>query len=126
MSPIPSSTAVHECAPPRSTRTFKSTSKSALPHAALHSTPSLSPSHPLTVGTSHPELAQLIAKRLGIPLARANVVQPPSGETKVTIVESVRDYDVYILNTVSRKRPTCANARRAPAPSTPRSWSSAS
>lgn len=43
----------------------------------------------------------MIAKRLGIPVARANVIQPPSGETKVTIVESVRDYDVYILNTVS-------------------------
>jgi hypothetical protein len=40
--------------------------------------------------------------RLRIPLARANIHQPPSGETKVTIVESVRDYDVYILNTVSR------------------------
>nr|XP_031864057.1 uncharacterized protein CI109_000701 [Kwoniella shandongensis]KAA5531129.1 hypothetical protein CI109_000701 [Kwoniella shandongensis] len=50
-------------------------------------------------GSSHPELAALIAKRLRIPLARANIHQPPSGETKVTIVESVRDYDVYILNT---------------------------
>lgn len=39
--------------------------------------------------------------RLRIPLARANISQPPSGETKVTIVESVRDCDVYILNTVS-------------------------
>lgn len=39
--------------------------------------------------------------RLGIPLAKATIIQPPSGETKVTIVESVRDYDVYILNTVS-------------------------
>ncbi|KAK8854706.1 hypothetical protein IAR55_003445 [Kwoniella newhampshirensis] len=50
-------------------------------------------------GSSHPELAALIAKRLRIPLARANIHQPSSGETKVTIVESVRDYDVYILNT---------------------------
>ncbi|RSH88314.1 uncharacterized protein EHS24_000850 [Apiotrichum porosum] len=57
------------------------------------------PSIKLFAGNSHPELAALIAKRLGIPLARANVQQPPSGETKVTIVESVRDYDVYILNT---------------------------
>lgn len=53
----------------------------------------------LFAGTSHPELAQQIAKRLSIPLARANIHQPPSGETKVTIVESVRDHDVYILNT---------------------------
>nr|ODN91918.1 ribose-phosphate pyrophosphokinase [Cryptococcus depauperatus CBS 7841] len=50
-------------------------------------------------GSSHPELAALIAKRLRIPLGRANISQPASGETKVTIVESVRDYDVYILNT---------------------------
>ncbi|KAL1413562.1 hypothetical protein Q8F55_001336 [Vanrija albida] len=57
------------------------------------------PAIKLFAGSSHPELAQLIAKRLNIPLARANVSQPPSGETKVTIVESVRDYDVYILNT---------------------------
>ncbi|ORY35708.1 phosphoribosyltransferase-like protein [Naematelia encephala] len=53
----------------------------------------------LFTGTSHPELAHLIAKRLGIPLARASILQPLSGETKVTITESVRDYDVYILNT---------------------------
>lgn len=67
---------------------------------------------PLIAGTSHPELANLIAKRLGIPIARANVVQPPSGETKVTIVESVRDYDVYIVNTVSWERVRADLARR--------------
>jgi len=50
-------------------------------------------------GSSHPELAQLIAKRLRIPLAKAIIHQSPSGETKITIAESVRDYDVYILNT---------------------------
>lgn len=50
-------------------------------------------------GSSHPELAHMIAKRLRIPVARANISQPPSGETKVTILESVRDYDCYILNT---------------------------
>ncbi|WVW85524.1 hypothetical protein I302_107562 [Kwoniella bestiolae CBS 10118] len=53
----------------------------------------------LFAGSSHPELANLIAKRLRIPLARASITQPPSGETRVTITESVRDYDVYILNT---------------------------
>ncbi|ODN83505.1 ribose-phosphate pyrophosphokinase 2 [Cryptococcus amylolentus CBS 6039] len=60
-------------------------------------------------GSSHPELAALIAKRLRIPLARANIVQPPSGETKVTIVESVRDCDVYIVNTGAG---SIASARR--------------
>lgn len=38
--------------------------------------------------------------RLRIPLAKAIIHQSPSGETKITIAESVRDYDVYILNTV--------------------------
>ena len=51
--------------------------------------------------------AWLTPRRLGIPLARANVVQPASGETKVTITESVRDFDVYILNTVSPFYLTC-------------------
>jgi len=53
----------------------------------------------LFAGNSHPDLAASIAKRLGIPVARASIIQPGSGETKVTITESVRDYDVYILNT---------------------------
>jgi phosphoribosylpyrophosphate synthetase len=68
--------------------------------------------------------------RLNIPVARANIVQPPSGETKVTIAESVRDYDVYILNTVSRI-PTTHNGEvelsgSAPVRSTPPSSSFAS
>lgn len=50
-------------------------------------------------GSSHPELAQLIAKRLRIPLAKAQITQTPSGESKIKIQESVRDYDVYIMNT---------------------------
>jgi phosphoribosylpyrophosphate synthetase len=52
--------------------------------------------------------------RLNIPVAKANIVQPPSGETKVTITESVRDYDVYILNTVSGQGcPSCEDSAGA-------------
>ncbi|KZV71351.1 phosphoribosyl pyrophosphokinase [Peniophora sp. CONT] len=50
-------------------------------------------------GTSHPELAELVARRLGIPLSRANVSRSGIGESNVTIVESVREDDVYIINT---------------------------
>ncbi|CAO1622923.1 unnamed protein product [Parajaminaea phylloscopi] len=50
-------------------------------------------------GTSHPELAQLVAKRLGIPLGKATVTRNESGETIVRIAESVREHDVYIINT---------------------------
>lgn len=67
------------------------------------------------VGTSHPELAEIIARRysrhllfshtphlshsLGIPVARATVTKSGIGETNVRIAESVREDDVYIVNT---------------------------
>jgi ribose-phosphate pyrophosphokinase len=48
-------------------------------------------------GNSHPELAEAIALRLGIELGKAQVVKYSNGETSVTIGESVRDEDVFIL-----------------------------
>ncbi|KAM5536207.1 hypothetical protein V8D89_010106 [Ganoderma adspersum] len=53
----------------------------------------------LFTGTSHPELAEIIARRLGVPLARAEVTKSGVGESIVRIVESVREDDVYIINT---------------------------
>ncbi|KAH9178707.1 phosphoribosyl pyrophosphokinase [Lactarius sanguifluus] len=50
-------------------------------------------------GTSHPQLAETICRRLGIPVARAEVTQSGIGETNVRIAESVREDDVYIINT---------------------------
>ncbi|KAI0275076.1 phosphoribosyl pyrophosphokinase [Gloeopeniophorella convolvens] len=50
-------------------------------------------------GTSHPELAEIVCRRLGIPVARAEVTRSGIGETNVRIVESVREDDVYIINT---------------------------
>jgi ribose-phosphate pyrophosphokinase len=52
-------------------------------------------------GNSHPELAKLIAKRLGIELGDAVVSKYANGETSVTINESVRNSDVFILQTGS-------------------------
>lgn len=86
------------------------------------------------VGTSHPELAEIICRRyvatisknhthsihsnsysskppshahppthpprsLGIPLSKADVSRSGIGETNVRIIESVREDDVYIINT---------------------------
>ncbi|KAI0308213.1 putative ribose-phosphate diphosphokinase [Multifurca ochricompacta] len=50
-------------------------------------------------GTSHPELAEIICRRLGIQVARAEVTRSGIGETNVRIAESVRGDDVYIINT---------------------------
>lgn len=50
-------------------------------------------------GTSHPELAEIVARRLGLPLAKADVTKSGIGETSVRIAESVRENDVYIINT---------------------------
>lgn len=51
----------------------------------------------LLTGNSHPELANLVADRLGIELTKIMVLQYSNQETSVTIGESVRDEDVFIL-----------------------------
>lgn len=51
----------------------------------------------LFCGNSHPALAHLISKRLGIELGKASVVKYSNQETSVTIGESVRDEVFYSL-----------------------------
>ncbi|KAF9737874.1 hypothetical protein PMIN06_004285 [Paraphaeosphaeria minitans] len=51
----------------------------------------------LLTGNSHPQLANLVASRLGIELTKILVLQYSNQETSVTIGESVRDEDVFIL-----------------------------
>ncbi|KAG0674068.1 ribose-phosphate pyrophosphokinase [Kluyveromyces marxianus] len=53
----------------------------------------------LLAGNSHPDLAERIAKKLGLPLANIGVYQYSNQETSVTIGESIRDEDVYIIQT---------------------------
>ncbi|KAG8829935.1 hypothetical protein FRB91_006595 [Serendipita sp. 411] len=48
-------------------------------------------------GTSHPELAKLIADRVGLQVSKAEIERNSIGEAKVRIVESVREDDVYIV-----------------------------
>ncbi|KAI0669874.1 phosphoribosyl pyrophosphokinase [Trametes maxima] len=50
-------------------------------------------------GTSHPELAEVITRRLGVTLGKAEVTKSGVGESQVRIIESVREDDVYIINT---------------------------
>ena len=51
----------------------------------------------LFAGNSHPEFANLVAKRLGLELGKCVVLKYSNKETSVTIGESVRDEDVFII-----------------------------
>ncbi|KAI9677841.1 MAG: hypothetical protein M1829_002338 [Trizodia sp. TS-e1964] len=55
----------------------------------------------LLTGNSHPLLAKLVADRLGIELTKIMVLQYSNQETSVTIGESVRDEDVFILQSTA-------------------------
>ncbi|KAI5846589.1 phosphoribosyltransferase-like protein [Morchella snyderi] len=55
----------------------------------------------LLSGNSHPELAKKVADRLGIELTKILVLQYSNQETSVTIGESVRDEDVFILQSTA-------------------------
>ncbi|CAG8651963.1 910_t:CDS:2 [Gigaspora margarita] len=48
-------------------------------------------------GSSHPDLADKIASRLGLPLGRVTLSKFSNKETNVEIRESVREQDVYII-----------------------------
>jgi len=47
----------------------------------------------LLTGSSHPQLAKLVADRLGIELAKTMSLNYSNQETSVTVGESVRDED---------------------------------
>lgn len=51
----------------------------------------------LLTGNSHPELAQAVAERLNVPLVPCTVKKFSNGEINVKISESVRDEDVFII-----------------------------
>ncbi|KAJ8520593.1 hypothetical protein ONZ45_g2621 [Pleurotus djamor] len=51
----------------------------------------------ILTGNSHPELAQSVAERLGVPLVATTVRSFSNGEVDVKISESVRDEDVFII-----------------------------
>lgn len=53
----------------------------------------------LLTGNSHPQLAKLVADRLGIELAKTMSLNYSNQETSITVGESVRDEDgmLYLL-----------------------------
>ncbi len=53
-------------------------------------------------GTSHPELAQQIAKELKIRLGKIQIETFPDEEIGAQILESVRGKDVFVLQTIAR------------------------
>jgi len=55
----------------------------------------------LLTGNSNPELAKRISEHIDIPLAKCEVGKFSNGETSVIIGESVRDFDVYVIQSTS-------------------------
>ncbi|CAN8104239.1 unnamed protein product [Discula destructiva] len=55
----------------------------------------------LLSGNSHPLLAQLVANRLGIEIAKTMSLNYSNQETSVTVGESVRDEDVFIVQSTA-------------------------
>jgi len=55
----------------------------------------------LVAGNSHPQLAQAVARHLGIRLCDVEVGKFSNGETHVNIGELVREQDVYIIQTTA-------------------------
>ena len=56
----------------------------------------------LFAGTSHPELAQQIARELGIRLGKIRIETFPDEEIGIQILENVRGKDVFVLQTIAR------------------------
>ncbi|WP_456343062.1 ribose-phosphate diphosphokinase [Thermovibrio sp.] len=56
----------------------------------------------LITGTANPELARKVSANLGIPLADVTVGRFSDGEIQVVINESVRDCDVFIIQSLCR------------------------
>ena len=50
---------------------------------------------------SNPKLAEQIAQRVGIPLSKASISHFDDGEIKITIDESIRGCEVYVVQSVS-------------------------
>jgi ribose-phosphate pyrophosphokinase len=56
----------------------------------------------LMAGNSNPELAKAVAAKLGIPLADVTVGRFSDGEIQVVINESVRDCDVFVIQSLCK------------------------
>lgn len=52
-------------------------------------------------GTANPRLAEAVARELGVALGRSRVVRFPDGELSVSLLDSVRRKDVYVVQPTS-------------------------
>ncbi|GAA95029.1 uncharacterized protein L969DRAFT_95994 [Mixia osmundae IAM 14324] len=73
----------------------------------------------LLTGNSHPALAQAVAERLGLRLCQCTVKKFSDNETSVSIGESVREEDVYILQTGFNPTPIASDKPASSRPSSP-------
>ena len=55
----------------------------------------------LIAGTSHTELAKQISEKLRIPLCKCTIEKFSNTEIKVEILESIRNKDIFIIQTGS-------------------------
>ncbi|MFL2859529.1 MAG: ribose-phosphate diphosphokinase [Pontiellaceae bacterium] len=55
----------------------------------------------ILTGTSHPELADLIAKSAGVELCETEITRFPDNEIFVKITENVRGHDLFIIQSIS-------------------------
>lgn len=53
-------------------------------------------------GSSHPQLAASICERLGVQPAKCELGFFSNGETRVDILTSIRDHDVFIIQSGSK------------------------
>jgi len=63
----------------------------------------------ILAGTSHPVLANLIAHQLNITLGECEVGKFANGETSVVIVESIRDNDTFIVQSICKSEKNTLN-----------------
>ncbi|NGX26310.1 MAG: Ribose-phosphate pyrophosphokinase [Chlamydiae bacterium] len=53
-------------------------------------------------GSSHPELAELVARELGVALGKVSISTFPDREIGIEILENVRGRDAFVLQTIAR------------------------
>ena len=54
----------------------------------------------LIAGTASRQLAEEVARNLGIHLVKADIGRFPNGEVRVQINESVRKHDIFIIQSI--------------------------
>lgn len=52
--------------------------------------------------SSNPELAKIISKEVGLPLSEIELIRFSDGEIGLNIIDSVRGYDVFVIQSTSR------------------------